>query len=1643
MLKKLYSTILCCIFGTFLFAQSSVNYQNQWIDYSKTYYKFMIGPFGYDIVGAPVPAGVVRIPQSTLAANGLANITAGQFQLWHNGVQIPIYTSAQSGILSASDYIEFWGQINDGSLDQYLYPDSSYQFSKHWSLQTDSAAYYLTYSTSGVNARYVPTANNAAQSTLTPDKNFTYTQGRYYHASLNPGYSVILDGENLYSSTYDIGEMWVSRPATPDACGCTGPIPQYFDSLRLDTTGPPMTARLSVIGGLPNTRQVEISLNNDSLAQFEMDYYSDSLITIPNIPVSDITGDEAAFLTADINPNPYDEIFVNIIELDYPHLFNFGNATSFAFTLAPSMQPGSYIKTGRLINITNFNSSTAAPVLYDMANGTRYVGDISVPGTISFLLTPSTQSYNLVLVRGDGSTATTVSSLQQRNFVDYSQASNQGNYLIISNPEIYGSGSSNYVQQYQQYRSSSVGGGYNAQLIDINEITDQFAWGVKKHPLSIKNFLQYARNNFTIKPSFVFLIGKGVTYDNYEVNETDPLIDQLDVVPTWGYPGSDNLLSSSNYTAIPSTPIGRLSAVSAQEVGNYLQKIKQYETAQKDTVQTIANKSWMKTVLQLTGADDPSIGPILDKYMANYKTIISDTLFGGNVVSFSKSANPSGYSQEVVNFTNTFNAGSGLITYFGHSSTTNLDFNLADPSNYSNTGRYPMFIANGCLAGNIFDYDVDRLNVLSSISEKFVLEPSVGSIAFLATSSFSITNYLNIFTTKFYDAMSRDKYGKSFGLVTQEGITKGLTITGLTDFYGKIHAEQYTLHGDPAFKMNYFSKPDYVIDSTQMFISPGYVSVGDSSFNVKVKIYNIGEAANDSVHFSLQRKYPNGQSATVFSQWFPTINSLDSVTVTLPIVPDRDKGTEQITATINDLHTVQELDSLNNSGTITFSINNTDIRPIYPFNYSIVNTSAVNLFASTENPLAPSATYTMQIDTTALFNSPVLKTMSVTSTGGVLKFNNLSLPLDSTVYYWRVSNNAQPVYWNTFSFTYTSTGTSGFEQDHLYQNTQSSFTNISLDSTSRQYSFAKGLTNVFVEQTIYPTGGDQDNQFSVSVNGSFITESACVGSSIIFNVFDTLTFSPWANLTDPFGAAPPCLPDRLYNFEYSTLSPDQRDSAVQFFNSIPNGDYVIAREIYNIGDADWAPTVWAADTALYGAGNSLYDVLKAQGVPIDSFYFPRTFIFLFRKNDSTHFTPLSALTEGVYDAITLSDNISTTDTLGNITSPVFGPGLAWDNVVWNGYAPNSNNIVSVNVIGIKNNGAQKVLDTLSSGEQSLDISTINANTYRYLQLRLNTQDSVTALPYQLQNWGIQYSPAPEGGVAPNLGYSIPDTVTYKDAVNTAYDTLSGYVVFKNVSATKFKPISLSLILYDANNNADTFALPKTKAVAAGDTIKISYSVNAEALPAGIYNLLLLINPSDSQPEQYLFNNSIYKYILLQRNVGPAPQLGFTAVPINNTVNGQWNVMNEAADVSYYQLQHSTDAVNFNMVGNVKAQAGSEATKSYNLIHENPIDGKNYYRVKIVKDDSIYSYSNIKEVDFGTDIQIYPNPFVSKVNISVCTQTPGTYTVRIVNGAGQQVMEKTFSGAFTTLDLSGLSTGSYIAIVDDGTHPKSFKLQKQN
>jgi hypothetical protein len=138
-----------------------------------------------------------------------------------------------------------------------------------------------------------------------------------------------------------------------------------------------------------------------------------------------------------------------------------------------------------------------------------------------------------------------VNTLTSRNFIDYTNVTNQGDYVIISNPILYtGSNGNNPVEDYRTYRASTVGmPGVSFKKViiaDIDQLVDQFAFGIKQHPSSIRNFIRHARAKFTGGLKFVFLMGRGVNYMEYQralrYPASFPLGDRLNLVPTFGNP---------------------------------------------------------------------------------------------------------------------------------------------------------------------------------------------------------------------------------------------------------------------------------------------------------------------------------------------------------------------------------------------------------------------------------------------------------------------------------------------------------------------------------------------------------------------------------------------------------------------------------------------------------------------------------------------------------------------------------------------------------------------------------------------------------------------------------------------------------------------------------------------------------------------------------------------------------------------------------------------------------------------------------------------------------------------------------------------------------------------------------------------------
>jgi flagellar hook assembly protein FlgD len=1616
--KILYSLLL--IVPCLLQAQV---YNNEWIDYNKTYYKFTVGN-----------TGLYRINQANLPA-AISNTPAEHFQLWRNGVQVPLYTSVATGVLPVNGYIEFWGEKNDGKPDKVLYRDATYQLSDKISLQTDTAAFFLTVNTIvAQNLRYTNGVNNVAGNSLPAETYFTYTKRFDFKETIHRGYGQNA-GERVTSSSYDIGEGWGTREIVngdPYTFSATDLFPY--------TSGPAASLSVAVDGVAYQSRNVTLKLNNTAYISNQPLVNQQTAVFNASLPASAINNATNNFSLEGDNGNRF---YAAYVTLSYPRIFNFANSTAFNFTLAASSSP-----LGTYIEIANFNSS-ALPVLYDLSNNKRYVAVLE-SGVFKFALPYASAQRNFVLVSQDNAAIQTIQNFQTRNFINFSQSSFQGNYLIISN-KLVGINVGEAVDLYKQYRASAAGGSFNAKIYDIDELVDQFAFGIKKHPLSVKNFVRFAKHQFTTNPTHVFLIGKAVAYDEYAQNESNSLIEKLNLVPTFGWPASDALLVSESINPAPLLQVGRLAAITPNEVNIYLQKVQQYEQQAASNVQTIANKLWQKQIVHIAGTNDPNLEPLLITYLNGYKNIIKDSLYGGVVADFNTVSTGGGATPEVVSLLkNYFSNGIALLTYFGHSAATQLDYNLNNPMDYDNQGKYPVFLLNGCNAGNFFDFDASRLSNITSLAEKFVFANQRGSIGVIAGTHFGLIGHLNSYSTAFYQSLKNTNgYNNYLG----KNLLDAMAPFSPNDFYARMHAEQFVLHGDPAIKIYAANKPDFAVEETAVTIQPSVISVADNKFSFQTKLYNLGKAqasravnGGDSLHVMIKWQHGDGSISYLWNGFIkPSIRSIDSIKMDVTISPVRDKGNNCITIIIDSLNQYDELSKTNNTTQKCFYIFDDDIKPVYPYNYSIINNNSSKLYASTANPVAAERTYQMEIDTTELFNSSFKKTQTINSKGGALEFNPAITYTDSTVYYWRVAAvpTSGDFRWNTASFIYINGTNTGYNQSHLYQHFKSVLQRIKLDSFSRNWQYDLTATNLNIRQGVFPYS-NYDADFSITKNGKYVLSSGCLGYSIRWTLFDAATMRPYYNQAipslDSVGASGGFMgsstvncakPGRQFNFEFGYNTLAERNKVRDFIDWIPSNVIAIARVNLDLPHDANPVAVWKNDMISNGSiNNTMYGKLVSNGfTDLDSFYYPRAWIFAFQKNN-TSLAPTAAFSFDIHDVANLDLIIASTDSLGYITSPVFGPAKQWQQLIWRGNATDiaTADEALIDVIGIDNAGTETVLFTnINKTQQNVDLTSVNANTYPYLQLRMTNKDAIHYTPYQLRYWRLLADLLPEGALASNILYSIKDTVE-------AGEILPIKIAFKNISELNFTdsiPVTASI------TNSSGITLPFVvnkikKPLNAGDTATIYLPIDTKDF-IGKNTLYIHVNPNNNPQEQYLFNNFLYKdFYVLADKIDPIVDVTFDGVHILNgdivsakpairielNDESKFLTLNDTAGITVHlrypdytvkRFQYGTDTLRFTAatIGNEnKAIADFTPHLSQDGEYELMVSGKDKSGNSAGKQQYKVSFT-VNNKPMISDVFNYPNPFTTStafVFTLTGSQLPNNIRIQILTVTGKIVRE---------------------------------------
>ena len=167
---------------------------------------------------------------------------------------------------------------------------------------------------------------------------------------------------------------------------------------------------------------------------------------------------------------------------------------------------------------------------------------------------------------------------------------------------------------------------------------------------------------------------------------------------------------------------------------------------------------------------------------------------------------------------------------------------------------------------------------------------------------------------------------------------------------------------------------------------------------------------------------------------------------------------------------------------------------------------------------------------------------------------------------------------------------------------------------------------------------------------------------------------------------------------------------------------------------------------------------------------------------------------------------------------------------------------------------------------------------------------------------------------------------------------------------------------------------------------------------------------------------------------PLPLKDFTFTAKHNTAISNilnWSI-NADYPCDYFVVEHSATGELFETIGNVSNLAPANPQRAYSLIDEHPVNGFNYYRLKLMKVNGLQTYSEVRMVenliDQNMSVALHPNPALNTISIDMLTNNNGSVRMQIMDVLGKELYGETLelkTGRHTmTKDISDFQAGVY-------------------
>jgi hypothetical protein len=1494
---------------------------NEWINYSKTYYKFNISE-----------DGIYRIPKNHLEQSGinLAELSINNIQIFNKGVEIPVFVKMTNGIV---DFIEFYGEKNKGHFDSELYLNPVHHFNPEYSMITDTSAYFLTWG-AGINGRryseHTSNLNNLPQK----EEFYIHRSINTYNQIWSPGKTYSISGVMMSKSSYEYGEGWggastsfqtfnVNTPYLyPNAVSAKAEIRTYsvgnFHNLNFNISGQNLYTNI---------------FNGDSVQTHNFNFNSNL-----------IQSNTAVILTGAYGVS--DKHSISYAAIEYPRYFNFENKSYFKFSIKASSQR-------KFLEINNFNNSgtNQGIYLFDLTNGIKiHCFFDQNTGNILTDLPASTVDRELVLINfNDINSFRTVGQLKHVNFTNY--FAHDGEYVIIAHDRMFrDSEGNNPVLEYAAYRAA---GGLRPVVVNVQELFDQFGYGINLHPQAIRNFSDFIQTHWQ-SPKFVFLLGKGKVYTEIRNANTYDIL-----IPTFGSPPSDNLMFSRRQQNVPSLAVGRLSIVNGDELRCYMNKIIGMETIKKQSAMP-KDRSWEKRVIHMGGGANQNELTNFSAILNVLKNNLESGKFGAEVYSFFKdnsNANDPGSGAQLDAI---IEKGAAVMTYLGHATADGFDYNAFLIDKYNNQNKYPLFISLSCSNGNIFKSELE-------MSENLVLAPNKGVSAFIGFTEPVSLFSANIFCTEFYRLLSNEGNALTNAELSLQALTY-LTGTGLIN---ELAANYLVYHGDPAIKISGHEGFDFTIDKESIKTEPPFVDNFIEEFDLYFDLYNLGIVADTSVNVNLYRKFPLGDTVFVASQLVSNVKNYKQVKFTIKNGGAKAIGLNTFFIKIDELDEITEIPvakgESNNNHICLVNITANNVFPIYPPDFAMLPNGNIKFVASASDVFADEQEYYFEIDTTLEFNSPLHTGAVAIGNAGAITFEPQINYLDSVVYFWRIySTNNLPHELNNYYSTFiVMPGQEGWNQSHSAQFGKNRYSSLQQTQNESGFIYSSknhtiSVVNAFTPNVLAP------GYVATFFNNTMTDKCRCqTENGIYVQVIDSNN-NIWTNpgFSQRYGAVNCDAAGRTSNtFLFKTSLPAKQVALYNFIqDSIPEGSYVLLYTLNNAAINSWNQSLI---NLFQNFGSTKIQLLKnsSNAVP---------WAFFFKKGDIDGQFTKEAAAETASGIISLDAYISDSWHSGYMESAPISSSKGWDWLEWNQtYTQNNSNVAlgTVSISGVDKDGVSVPLINNVFGVDTC-IASIDVMNYASLKVKWINSDRISKVPPKLDYLRILAEPVGELTFRPDLFQ-----VGYKDSVEQGTN-YNFSVMIQNISSSNMDSVLIKYYILD-NYNSPVYT--RVKPLIAGDTLIIPMISIPTANLSGAHQLIVELNPEMDQMEMCYLNNNIIvpfyvkKELYLSTNPleakdktiynFPNPVKNFTKFSFNHEVLD--NIIEESIFIEIVNVRGQiVKKIAYNELGLMNV-GNNFITNSWNACDDNgqllPIGIYFYYGIGKTTDGVIKKITNTSEL----------------------------------------------------------------------------------